>query len=232
VDERTYLNLTGQTASTGALAAVKLPVLMRLANEQDYPEPGTVDFLDNRLNGNTGTIRMRAVFPNHQGILKSGLFGRVRLPIGSAYQALMVPAQALVSDQDRKYVYVVDSENKVEYRSVKIGQAIAGLRVIQEPRRGKDGKVLRDQDGRIVEGLLPGERVIISGIQRVRPQLEVKAEMRKPPEPPESPLRKLLTQSQAKVQDQPGTAEPVPSPPARRAAGPGATGHGRGHGKR
>jgi RND family efflux transporter MFP subunit len=182
VDERTYLDLVGQKATEGQLKELKFPVLMRLANEEEFTHTGHVDFLDNRLNGNSGTIRMRGVFENPRGTLKAGLFIRVRLPVGRSYMALLVPDEALQSDQGRKFVYVANSDNRVEYRAVKTGQAIKGLRVIKE-------------------GINEGDRVIISGIQRVRPKLEVKVRAEAPPKAPESPLSKLLNQNPTETKD-------------------------------
>jgi RND family efflux transporter MFP subunit len=199
VDERTYLDLVGESTSatpSGHLKEKKIPVQMRLANAEEYTHTGYVDFLDNRLNGNTGTIRMRGVFANPRDTLKAGLFVRIRLPVGRPHQALLVPDEALQSDQGRKFVYVVKSvsDNKddgsqqardvVEYRLVTIGQAVKGLREIKEAKR--------DADGKVVEGLGKGERVIISGMQRVRPQAQVHATMQEPPAPPGSPLQKLM----------------------------------------
>jgi RND family efflux transporter MFP subunit len=184
VDERTYLELveSATPSPTSLLAGLSLPVLIRLANEDDYARSGTIDFIDNRVIATTGTVRMRGVFENPNGSLKSGLFVRIRLPIGRPYPALLIPDEALLSDQGRKYVWVVNKENKVEYRPVKLGQAIAGLRVIQPPDKGKEAK----------EGLSKGERVVISGMQRVRPGAQVQATMKAPPKPPESPLARLL----------------------------------------
>lgn len=182
VDERTYLDLVGQKATEGQLKDLKFPVLMRLANEEEFTHQGHVDYLDNRLNGNSGTIRMRAVFENPRGTLKAGLFIRVRLPVGRSYQALLVPDEALQSDQGRKFVYVANRDNRVEYRAVKIGQAIKGLRVVKE-------------------GLNEGDRVIISGMQRVRPKLEVKVRAEAPPKAPESPLSRLMNQNPAGAKD-------------------------------
>jgi RND family efflux transporter MFP subunit len=209
VDERTYLDLLATlapptadgsagaspsqygspaqrtTASQSTLAhaaALRLPVMIRLANEDDFSQAGTVNFVDNRVNASMGTVRMRGIFANSTGRLKAGLFARIRLPTGHPYQATIVPDEAVQSDQGRKYVYVVNSENKVVYRPVQLGQAIGDLRVIRPPEKGQEGK----------EGLSEGERVIITGMQRVRPNVEVKANKKDPPKPPESPLVKLL----------------------------------------
>jgi RND family efflux transporter MFP subunit len=175
VDERTYLDLVGEkppskSASSGSssggrtrLSDLNIKVLMRLANAEEYTRSGDVDFVDNRLNGNTGTIRLRGVFKNPHGTLKPGLFVRIRLPIGNSYPALLIPDEALQSDQGRKFVYVVDEDNKVQHRFVTLGQAVQGLRVIKE-------------------GLKAGERVVVTGMQRVRSGQQVQVKMRKPPQ--------------------------------------------------
>src|SRR6185437_5258192 len=132
-------------------------------NEEEFTQRGEVNFLDNRLNANTGTVRMRGVFQNPRGILKSGLFVRIRLPLGIPYKTLLIPDEAILSDQGKKYVYVVNDKDEVEYRSVSLGQAIQGLRAIKAAQKGNEGK----------EGLLAGDRVIVSGMQRVRAKLHV-----------------------------------------------------------
>jgi RND family efflux transporter MFP subunit len=161
---------------------LKLPVLMRLANEEEFKHEGIVNFVDNRLNGNTGTIRLRAVFANPRGIFKAGLFVRVQLPLGEPYETLLIPDEALISDQGKKYVYVVNSDNVVVYRQVALGQVLEGLRAIKFPPKGKES----------VEGVQVGERVIISGMQRVRTGQQVNVTMKRPRKAPESPLKKLL----------------------------------------
>jgi RND family efflux transporter MFP subunit len=181
VNERTYLELVesaathrGDYSPRSPASALGFPVLMRLANEGDFTRAGTIDFVDNRVNAMTGTIRMRGVFPNESKTLKPGLFVRIRLPIGAPYKALLIPDEAVLSDQGRKYVFVVDKQSKVVYRSVELGQEIQGLRVIKK-------------------GLALGERVIITGTQRVRANDEVRiGEEKKPPKPPESRLSQLL----------------------------------------
>ncbi len=192
VDERTYLGLVGTNSSAKGswLFGLKYPVMMRLATEDDYGHVGTINFLDNRLNGNSGTIRMRGLFENPGGTFKSGLFARVRLPIGAPYKAILVPDEALLSDQGRKYVYVVkqkkdDKTGKelsvAEYRSVTPGQAIHGLRVIKD-------------------GLAEGETVIVVGTQRVRKDAPVTPEKLpadKQPKAPPTPLTKLVREYMA-----------------------------------
>jgi RND family efflux transporter MFP subunit len=189
VDERTYLDLLASN-SPGKKSwqeGMKFPVMMRLANEDEFKRVGEVDFVDNRVVANTGTVRMRGVFQNPGGRLKAGLFVRVRLPVSGAYTATLIPDEAIQSDQERKYVWVVNLKNEAEYRSVKIGQSIRGgtteepvmLRVLKKDEKGK-------------EGLSLDERVIISGMQRVRRDHPVEAVDTHPPLPPESSLVRLL----------------------------------------
>jgi RND family efflux transporter MFP subunit len=186
VDERTYLNLLEAIApgQKSWIEGMKLPVLMRLANESDFSKDriGVVDFVDNRVVATTGTVRMRGVFDNPKGTLKAGLFVRIRLPIGTPYKSVLIPDEAIQSDQERKYVWLVNAKNEVEYRSVKLGQALGELRTIKAPEAGKEGK----------EGLAEGERFVISGMQRVRKGVAVDAEMQPPPTSPGSPLVRLL----------------------------------------
>jgi multidrug efflux system membrane fusion protein len=202
VDERTYLELADVTAKQSGswFSTLRFPVLMRLANEDEFKTKGYVNFLDNRLSATTGTVRMRGVFTNPTGVLKSGLFVRIRLPLGVPYKTLMVPDEALLSDQGRKYVYVVKKEkdaegkevDKVEYRSVQLGQSLEGMRAIKE-------------------GLKEGERVIVSGMQRVRPGAVVKAQMREPPAPPKSSLTQVLKEDRATKKPELKKAPPAPT---------------------
>ena len=165
VDERKLLEIQqdvreGKIKSSGRS---KIEVQMGLATEQGYPHRGTIDFADNQLDPSTGTIRMRGVFPNPlpvkgSRVLMPGLFARIRVPIGDPHTALLVAEKALGTDLGQKYLLVVDAQNKVQYRPVKIGRLDAGLRVIDE-------------------GLQPGEQVIVLGLQRVRPGSIVKPDV-------------------------------------------------------
>lgn len=188
VDERTYLDLAAATSkgTNSWFSALRFPVLMRLANEDEFTHKGYVNFLDNRLNANTGTVRMRGVFDNPKEVLKSGLFVRIRLPIGIPYKTLIIPDEAVLSDQGRKYVFVIakekndqgDDVDKVKYRSVTLGQSLGNLRAVKE-------------------GLKDGDRVIVSGMQKVREGAVVQVKMQEPPKPPKSSLKELLAASQA-----------------------------------
>jgi RND family efflux transporter MFP subunit len=151
-DEQVYLKYTemarrGDRQSSRDTAN---PVLMGLANEQGYPHRGAMTFVDNQVDSRTGTIRARASFDNKDGFLTPGLFARVKLLGHNSHKAVLVDDRAIGTDQSQKFVYVVDAENKVAYRGVKIGRLTDGLRIVQE-------------------GLQPGENVIVNGMQRVQP---------------------------------------------------------------
>src|SRR5580704_9041384 len=157
VDERTFLTLMQQVREGKLESGEKtvIPIFMGLTTDKGYPYKGTIDFLENRINPATGTIRTRGTFPNPKPpvgrrVLESGLFARVRVPIGKAKNALLVTDRAIGTDQGRKFVYVVNSKNEVVFRPVELGALHEGLRAISE-------------------GLTAGERVIIDGLQRVRP---------------------------------------------------------------
>ena len=123
---------------------------MGLANEEGFPHDGTIAFVDNQIDPRTGTIRARAAFDNKDGFLTPGLFARVKLLGHNTFNAVLVDDRAVGTDQSQKFVYVVDAENKVTYRTVKVGRQTDGLRIVNE-------------------GLSPGERVVVNGLQRVRP---------------------------------------------------------------
>lgn len=150
VDESTYLqyqNLarSGQSASSNHQ---QLPVEIGLSGEEGYPHQGKVDFLDNQLTPGTGTIRMRALLDNAQRYFTPGLFARVRLPGSAEFSAMLIDDKAVLTDQDRKYVYVVDEEGKAQRRDITPGRLAAGLRIVQQ-------------------GLNPGDKVIVDGLQKV-----------------------------------------------------------------
>jgi membrane fusion protein, multidrug efflux system len=138
----------------------EIPVEMALADETGFPHKGYMDFVDNRVDPNTGTLRARGVFNNADHSLSPGFFARMRIPGSGKYPALLIPDRSLGSDQSQKFVYVVNAEKKVEFRPVKLGPMIDGLRVVKE-------------------GLKQGEQVIVEGLMRVRPGVVVDA---KPPE--------------------------------------------------
>ncbi|UWM66125.1 efflux RND transporter periplasmic adaptor subunit [Enterobacter sp. CP102] len=150
VDESTYLHYqnlarSGQGASSNHMA---LPVEIGLTGEDGYPHQGKVDFLDNQLTPSTGTIRMRALLDNAQRQFTPGLFARVRLPGSAEFKATLIDDKAVLTDQDRKYVYIVDKEGKAQRRDITPGRLADGLRIVRL-------------------GLNPGDKVIVEGLQKV-----------------------------------------------------------------
>jgi membrane fusion protein, multidrug efflux system len=135
---------------------VQNPVSVRLADETEYKHHGRMNFVDNTLNPKTGTIRGRAVFDNKDGLLTPGFFGRLRL-FGGEHEALLVPDNAIMSDQSRKIVLSVAEDGTVGTKLVELGPIVDGLRVIRS-------------------GLAPTERIIIEGLQRARPGQKVTPE--------------------------------------------------------
>jgi RND family efflux transporter MFP subunit len=153
-DERTYLKYA---ARGGGPRDHRTSILMGTASEgHDFPHEGTVDFFDNQLDPRTGTVRARAVFPNPDHLFAPGLFARLKVVGGAAYQATVVSDRAVGTDQDKKFVLVVKPDSTVEYRPVELGRLVDGYRVV-------------------ASGLKPGERVVVNGLQRVRPGMRVTA---------------------------------------------------------
>jgi RND family efflux transporter MFP subunit len=127
----------------------RMPVRMGLSHEEGYPHEGRLDFVDNQLNPSTATIRGRALFDNSRGHFTPGLFARVRLAGSANYPGTLVPDRAITTDQTRKVVLTVGDDNTVRPREVKPGALIEGMRVVQ--------------------GIQPGERVIVEGLHRALP---------------------------------------------------------------
>jgi multidrug efflux system membrane fusion protein len=150
-DEQAYLKYMG-----GVSARSGRPVLIGLANEPGFPHQGTLNFVDNRIDGRSGTIRARALISNPSAQFTPGLFARVRLLGADRHLATMVQDQAIGTDQDRKFVLVLKADNSVEYRPIVTGRVVDGLRVVES-------------------GLAPNERVVINGLMRVRPGMKVAA---------------------------------------------------------
>ena len=124
------------------------PVLVGLANEDGFPHKGQVDFVDNALNPATGTIRARAVVPNPDNRFTPGLFARVRLLGETLPTALLINEQAVLTDQDRRYVYILGDKNAAERRDVTLGPPVEGLRIVEA-------------------GLNPGDKVIVNGMRKI-----------------------------------------------------------------
>ncbi|MEP6572895.1 MAG: efflux RND transporter periplasmic adaptor subunit [Gemmatimonadota bacterium] len=158
-DEQSYLRYAALTRSGPRVDAghTRRQVFLGLANEDgQYPHEGYVDFVDNQLNPETGTIRLRAVFSNRDRIFTPGLFARIHLPESEKFVAPLVLDKAIGTDQDKKFVLVLKADSTVDYRPVKLGPLVDGLRVVSS-------------------GLKAGERVVINGLQRVRPGMKVTA---------------------------------------------------------
>lgn len=153
VDERTLLRQMLRKDQSAAERATQ-PIQIGLVDEEGYPHAGKINFMDNGVDPATGTMWMRGQFVEPDRSIPPGLFSRVRFPLGKPYQAVLVAEQALGTDQGQRFLYTVDDQNKVSYRRVKAGRLHDGWRVIQE-------------------GLKPGERVVISGLQRVRAGLTI-----------------------------------------------------------
>jgi multidrug efflux system membrane fusion protein len=149
-DERAYLRYQ-ELARNGTRESSRdaaNPVLVGLANEDGFPHEGKMDFVDNALDPQSGTIRARAVLPNPDGVFTPGLFARVRLLGASQADALLIHEQAVLTDQDRRYVYILGEGNIAARRDVTLGPHVEGLRVVQS-------------------GLRPGDKVIVNGMRKI-----------------------------------------------------------------
>ena len=144
-DEQTYLQYLSR-AKDGS----KVPVELGLADESGYSRSGTIESVDNRLDTSSGTIRVRARFDNDDGALIPGLYARVKVGGSAPHPALLIDDAAVGTDQDKKFVLVVDQGNHVVYREVSVGGMQGNLRVVKD-------------------GLKAGDRIVVNGIQRVRP---------------------------------------------------------------
>jgi multidrug efflux system membrane fusion protein len=157
-DELTYLKYAALSRSRagGGSRDGRDPILLGLANEAGYPHEGFVDFVDNQLNPKTGTIRVRAVLSNRERLFTPGLFARIKLVGSDVYRATLILDRAIGTDQDKRFVLVLEPDSTVAYRAVELGRVIDGLRIVKA-------------------GLQPGERIVIDGMQHVRPGMKVAA---------------------------------------------------------
>ena len=160
-DEQSYLTLVRGGASPAHPAASGATVAIALADETGFPHPARIDFIDNQLDGTTGTIRVRAVVNNPDHRLTPGLYARVRLGGGAPQQATLIEDRAVGTDQDKRFVYVLKPDSTVEYRPVQVGPLDQGLRVVNR-------------------GVAPGDRIVVDGLQRVRPGAKVVAQLEAP----------------------------------------------------
>lgn len=161
MDEPTLLTLQKLIRDGKLKSAMEeeVPLLLGLVNDDGHPFHGKLDFVENKIDPNTGTIRVRGVFANPKPErgprpLAPGLFARARLPLGEPHKALLVPERAIGRDQGQAFVYVVNESNEVVYRRVKLGTQHDGMRVI-------------------ADGLQAGAKIVVNGLQRVRPGVKV-----------------------------------------------------------
>jgi RND family efflux transporter MFP subunit len=182
VDERSLLRYMRQRAESrasapGSLRDLGLPCYLQLADEDDFPHEGWLDFAATEVDSGTGTARIRGTFPNEDRALVSGLFVRVRIPVSQPYKALLIPERALATDQSIKFVYVVGADGVATRKTVELGGQRGEMRIV-------------------TDGLEEGERVIVKGLQRVKQGQKVEAELAQV-DPPPTTLRKPVINAPA-----------------------------------
>lgn len=168
IDENSLLKLQALQRSKKIFMAGgnQVPVELQLSNEKDFPHKGFIESFDNRLDASTGSMILRAQFPNADGILTPGLFARVRIPMTALYPALLIDEKSILTDQANKYVLTVNEKNLTEYRPVVIGPSISGKRIIRE-------------------GLKAGEKIVVNGQARLpQPGMPVEPKEAPPMKPP------------------------------------------------
>jgi len=157
-----YFDGSEQTFLRVRAAGSKPPVVrLGLANESGYPHQGQLDFVDNRLNPQTGAIRLRASFDNKDGRFVPGLAARISMTTSAPYTATLVPERAVGTDQDRKVVVVVGQDGQPQFRAVRLGALQDGMRVV------------------LGDGIKPGENVVVEGLQRIMPGVPVQPQVLK-----------------------------------------------------
>jgi multidrug efflux system membrane fusion protein len=164
-DEQTYLKYVALAAAGQREdSRSNSPVLMALSSDQEFRFRGELDFLDNSVNPQTGTIRARAVFQDPQNRLIPGLFARLKLAGSASYDGILIDDKAIGTDLNNKFVLLIDDKQQLHYQAVTLGEKIAGLRVITSGLKAKD-------------------RIVVNGLQRVRPSMQITpnpVEMAKP----------------------------------------------------
>ncbi len=156
VDEDSLLkfNAVVQAGKMETNGKGQIPIELQLADETGFPHRGHIESFDNRVDPNTGSILLRAVFSNEDGRIMPGLFARIRVPLSERHAALLVSERAIGTDQAQKYVLTLTASNTVAYTAVKLGPAVEGRRIVRS-------------------GLLPGEKIIVNGMERIRPGMPV-----------------------------------------------------------
>ncbi|MGA2033626.1 MAG: efflux RND transporter periplasmic adaptor subunit, partial [Thermoguttaceae bacterium] len=185
--------------------STEVHVYLGLSDEEGFPHVGTIDFVDNQVDRATGTLRLRGLFRNADRLFSPGMFARIRVPIGDPHSSTLVSERALGSDQGQKFLYVVNDKDEVLYRRVQIGSLNNGLRVIEK-------------------GLEPKEKVILSGLQRVRQGMKVAWKMiamtseESPAAPPASGAVATTLDAVPRATAEPAPPAAVRTPKARPAA--------------
>jgi len=155
VGEVVYLRAESEARRTGK-RVVELPISLLLADGSVHPETGKFVFIDRAVDAKTGTLRVRAEFPNPQKVLRPGMFARIKVDLGTRPNSILVPERAVAELQGKTFVWVIGPDNKASQRAVKVGEGLGGSVLIQE-------------------GLKPGDRIVVEGLQKVREGSTVKA---------------------------------------------------------
>jgi RND family efflux transporter MFP subunit len=156
IDEDTLLKFNELVYSKklGTTADGKIPVELELADEDNFPHQGYIESFDNKLDPDTGSILLRAVFPNDDGRIMPGLFARIRIPLSERHDALLIDERSIGTDQANKFVLTLTPTNTVQYQAVELGPLVDGKRVVRS-------------------GLAVGEKIVVNGLARVRPGMPV-----------------------------------------------------------
>ncbi len=156
IDEDTLLKFNELVAAKklGVTDEGKVPVELQLADESNFPHTGYIESFDNRLDPNTGSILLRAVFPNRDDRIVPGLFARIRIPLSERHPALLVDERSIGTDQAQKFVLTLTATNTVQYQAVELGPLVDGKRIVRS-------------------GLAAGEKIVVNGLSHVRPGMPV-----------------------------------------------------------
>ena len=165
VPEGAFLRYKALIREKGSQNSELLPCAVQLENEKSFDRKGEINFIDNRVDRNTGTVEMRCSLPNPDGTLASGLFARMRVPGSAPHQTLLIPDIAIGTDQNTRFVLTVDANNTIERKTIEPGRLFGALRSIPQ-------------------GLEAGDRVVVQGLQQLRKGTKV--EPKESPTPPES----------------------------------------------
>lgn len=184
VDERRLLSYADEARKNGSVlqqGGGGLDVTVMIADNRQQPFKGKLDFAENRVDNQTGTIRVRARFPNPNLVLQPGLFGRIQVAGSNSYKAVLVPDEAIGADQDQRVVYVVGADGSVTPKSVRLGPKLYGYRVIRS-------------------GMTGDETIVVNGLMRIRPGVKVAPQLVQLP--PDATNEEAPTQASVQGSDQ------------------------------